>query len=282
MTKDKKKSNAKNNSKMKGYILSISALLLFSVIIMFARDIESTKQEMKNSYHDAVQISKLNYFIEDISGDFQNLIFVDYLTNNVSANVYNISITDNMSINKTKFLSDYSSFLQGYGNVTGANISLSYSDPLIVNFNNGMQYSSKLNATQIVFKNSTGTSAATQYIISISADTPYTNYTEWNWIANGTYVNIYYSDPSYAFNKSGYINSSILNQFVINYSSGDVKILAGLLDGGNNAIGVNQTLPVHLSSVRINSTISGVLPIYFNAGLNISYINAKYNTNVPG
>jgi hypothetical protein len=281
MKNQKNKNNEKGNALMKGYILSVSALLLFSVVIMFARDVEFVKQEMKDSYHNAVQISKLNYFINDISSDLQNLVFVDYVMNNVSADMYNITIIDNMSINKTSFFSNYIQFLQGYANITGANISFSYYDPLIVNFNNRMQYSSKLDGTSIIFKNSSGTSSAAGYNISITANVAYVNYTEWSWAANGTYINIYYSGPSQSFTKSGYINASVLNQFVINYSSGNVKILAGLVDGAGNAIEVNQTLPNHLSSVRINSTLPSVLPIYYNTGLNISYLNTNYAANVP-
>jgi len=271
----------KNNLVWKGYILSISALLLFSVIIGFARETESMKQQMKSSYHNAVQVSKLNYMVNDISTDMQNLVFADYMMQNYSSDTYLASITDSMSINKTSFLSSYSSFLQGYGNVTGANISFSYSDPLVVSFNNSMVYSSKLDGTSALFKNSSGPSVAAAYNISISANAAYTNYTAWSWTASGTYINIFYTDPSNNFNSSGYINSSVLNQFVMNYPSGSVKILAGLVDGAGNSIGVNQTLPGHLTSVRINSTQQGALPISYNTGLNVSYLNANYSSNLP-
>ena len=265
----------------KGYILSVSALLLFTVIIGFARETESMKQQMKSSYHNAVQVSKLNYFVNDISSDMQNLVFADYIMQNYSSDTYLVSITDSMSINKTSFLSNYASFLQGYGNVTGANISFSYLDPLIVNFNNGMQYSSKLDGTSIQFKNSTGPSPAVAYNISISTNEAYTGYTAWNFVASGTYINLYYTGPSQSFASSGYINSSLLNQFVINYSSGNVKILAGLIDGAGNSIGVNQTIPSHLTYVRINSTMQGALPISYNTPLVISYLNANYSSNLP-
>jgi hypothetical protein len=268
---------------MKGYILSVSALLLFSVVISFARNTESIKQQMKDSYHNAVQISKLKYFINDISEDLGNLILVNYMTDNTSASTYNISIIDNMAINKSQFLSYYPTFLQGYGNITGANISFSYSDPLIVNFNNGMQYSSTLNGTSMSLKNSTGTSPITNYSISIVANAPYTTYTEFNWEASGTYVTIQYSDtsPPHTFTKSGYINSSLLNQFTINFSSDNAIILAGLVDGAGNAIEVNQTLPGHLSSITINSMMTEALPIAYNPSLNISILNANYTSNVP-
>jgi len=271
----------KNDLVWKGYILSVSALLLFSVIIGFARETESMKQQMKSSYHNAVQVSKLNYIVNDISADMQSLVFADYVMQNYSSDAYLVSITDSMSVNKTSFMSNYASFLQGYGNVTGANISFSYSDPLVVNFNNGMMYSSKLDGTSVIFKNSTGASTAATYNISISANAAYTGYTAWSWVASGTYINVFYNDPSNTFNSSGYINSSVLNQFVINYSSGNVNILAGIVDGAGNSIGVNQTLPSHLTSVRINSTQQGALPISYNTGLNISYLNANYSSNLP-
>lgn len=271
----------KNDLVWKGYILSISALLLFSVIIGFARETESMKQQMKSSYHNAVQVSKLNYFINDISTDMQNLVFADYTMQNYSDDTYLLSITDSMSINKTSFLSNYISFLQGYSNVTGANISFSYSDPLVVNFNNSMAYSSKLDGTSVIFKNSTGTSTATAYNISISANAAYAGYAAWSWTASGTYINVFYTDPSNSFNSSGYINSSVLNQFVISYSSGNVTIRVGLVDGAGNSIGVNQTLPSHLTFVRMNSTMQGALPMSYNTGLNISYLNANYSSNLP-
>jgi len=283
--KNERKINKKKDKDiwMKGYILSVSALLLFSVVISFARNTETLKQQMKDSYHNAVQISKLKYFINDISEDLGNLILVDYITDNSSASTYNINIIDNISINKTKFLADYSPFLQGYGNITGTNISFSYSDPLIVNFNNGMQYSSKLEGTSVIFRNATGNSPITNYTITLVANTAYTNYTEFNWEASGTYITIYYSDtsPPHTFTKSGYINSSLLNQFTINYSSGNVTILAGLVDGAGNAIGVNQSLPTQLSSIIINSTMAEALPIAYNPSLNISILNANYAANVP-
>ena len=269
---------------MRGYILSISTILLFATIIMFARDTESFKQQMKSSYHDAVQISRLNYIMNDISLDMRNLVSVDYSAQNSSGLIYNITITDSASINKTKFLSDYTPFLQGYGNITGANISLSYSDPLTVTFGNGMRYSSALDGSSIVLRNSTGISPATGYNLSISANSAYVNYTEWNWTAGGTYVSIHYSDtsPSHTFDKYGYINASVTNMFVINYTSGNVTIIAGPISGAGNSIEVNQTLPGHLSSVQVNSTMQGPLPIYYNSGLNISYLNSAYNYYVPG
>jgi len=272
----------KNEILFKGYILSISVLLLFSIVIGLARSAESMKQEMKSSYQNSVQVSKLGYFIDDISGDIQNLVSVNYKMNNASSDTYNVSISDNITINKMAFLANYSSFLQGYGNVTGANISFSYSDPLTINFSNGMRYISPFNRYYVLFRNSSNSSQASRYDIAVYSNRSYSNYNEWGWAPSGTFVSVYYSDPTRSFTTSGYINPAFLNTFIIRYSGGqEVRIYAGTIDGIRNSIEVNQTSLVYLTFVSINATMPSALPASYNMGLNISYLNTNYSASVP-
>ncbi|MEM2974371.1 MAG: hypothetical protein QW112_01960 [Candidatus Micrarchaeia archaeon] len=273
--------NKTHDKLLKGYILSISAILLFSVVLGLARDTDYIKQQMKSSYYNSLQMSRLGYISDDISADMRNLVLLKYMAVNSSSAIYEISLADNMSLNKIDFLSKYHSFLQGYSNVTGANISLSNSDPFTIKFNNSIIYSSALNGTSAVFKNSTGsTTIVAGYNITISAASVYANYTEWNWTENGTYISLRYSDPNGSFVKSGYINESVLNVFTIRYSSGNVSVLAGLIDGVANSVGFNQTAPLRLTMFGINTTVIGALPATYGAELNISYSNSNYSASL--
>lgn len=258
---------------MRGFVLSLISLLLFYTVLLYAIGVVGVIEQSRVAETSVFAAERMGYLVDDLSSDISNLVMVQQ--------VQNITISDNFAINKSQFFAQYLPLIANYSNISGANMSISYSDPLAVNFLNSIQYSTKSDGTYWLLKNQSGPVATQYYHITIIANEKYSTYFDWSWVTNGTYVNISYSDPVRTFSESGYINASVLNTFEIRYGANwKILIYAGLIEGNTNAFAVNQTVSGLLS--RTNLTIS-VAPssATYNIQANIILPTANFSSSLP-
>jgi hypothetical protein len=171
--------------------------------------------------------------------------------------------------------------MKNYSNATGVNFSLLYSNPIVVNYF-GAHYYSFFNGT-ILFVNDSfpgSTLPFTFYEITINANESYISYDEWDWKTTGTYVRINYSDPNNSFLKEGYINPSTVNEFLIQYPSGNVTILTGRIDTYRNSFALNQNGQVkYLKLIAYPNPSQSDL--FFNIKMDFKILDANYSSFIP-
>lgn len=256
---------------MKGYVLSLLSVLLFSVLFLFVQDMLSARNKILKSLQESLYVEKIGFVLNDLQLDIRNSVALDYDQNDT------IMITDNFAINKSQFFSALSTAVSNYANKTNANISIAYFDPLQITIGNAI-YSSYFDG-YVKFLNQSGDTNVQFYNIQIVANQSYINYTEWSWQTSGLHVVVNYSDPTSAFVSSGYVDPTTENLFVINYSTGNVTILVGPVDTRNGSFALNQS--GQLSLLNLTAGLSFSVSPSYNIIANISSLAANFYGPLP-
>ncbi|MEM2175271.1 MAG: hypothetical protein QXI58_06595 [Candidatus Micrarchaeia archaeon] len=263
--------NTKN--KKKGFFMTLVALLFLLIFnyyyILYLR-IKSNENSLNLKL---LALDKVNYYVDDVVDDLRNLIEID--------NKDNLTISENLSINKSKFFLDYLNFLSNHPSI---NFSLNYSDPIKVNYF-GANYYSYFNGT-VVFVNDSAPGVQlpfSYYEISLFSNESYVSYDEWDWRPTGTYVKINYSsqNQSNSFLKEGYVNPALENDFVIHYPSGDVTIRVGKINTNRNSFALYQNGQINYMKLVAYPEQNKKEDLYFNILLSFSILGENFSGFLP-
>lgn len=261
---------------MKGYVLSLVTILLFAILINFVREEVLIKKQLYGSFFETLPTEKISYIIDDVFLDLKGreLVVVNYS---------NTSVKDNLSISKSQFFSNYSSFLSDYSNKTNANVSLIYLDPFEIRFSNGLVYSSSLDNRIISLLNKSDTySYISRYVVEMVAAENYTAYSEKTgfWAASGTYLEFRYKDLGHNFTKTGYFTPTKSNEIYIDYPTGRLTLTMGSYSTYRNALYMKQENSNKLSLLNVSTDISSENATW-NTNLIISITNANHSSFPP-
>jgi hypothetical protein len=262
----------KNKRNRKGYLMAVLAIFVIIMLYYYYSEINKIKLDINSRNLKLISIEKLGYYVDDIIDDIRNVIAVD--------NQGNLTIVENLSINKSKFFSDYTNFVPNYFNSTGVIFAFNYSDPITVNYFDANYYS-YFNGSILFVNDSQAESRLpfSFYEIIVRANESYTGYDEWNWQTTGTYVRINYSDKSNSFIKEGYINPAVANAFKIYYPSGTVAINTGMIGTYGNSFALYQN--GQITYFKLMAYPSSQSDLYFNIKVNMSILGTNYSSSIP-
>ena len=287
MRKKDKKNKIPENEKRKvkyrkGYFITLAAVVILLILSIFTIQIMTSRQEEYSQLRNQIFAEKASYILDDIRSDIKKVLYV-----NQPGNSSEITFTENYSYNKSSFLYSEKIYLGMYANNTAANISFDYSLPLGINFTNGMKYetneSSVLNK-QIKIYNSSGLnlSNVNVYNITIYSNQTIENYSNSNFTTSGTYVILNYIDPINAktFTSQGYVNPSLMNSWIINFSNpaSTINISVGLVEGKINALSIKQNNlnAITYAVIKVNMTDKNDLEGRYNILVGLNLTNSEY------
>jgi hypothetical protein len=272
----------------RGYILSLVVIMLLSVLALYATDAATQKQQAHALLQKQFYTEKAVFVIDDMSQDIRSVLSLDYPVNSTQ-----VAFGENLVVNKSSFLANYSDFISNFSQLENANVSFTYSDPLGMSLSNGLVYTSNFTNRQIDFYNSSdGPAAVTAYYISINssqASSTYSLPTSFSptFIANWTFVFFNFTDlskPSKSFTASGFVDPAALNQFDVKYPGNNhVYVNVGLVDGRQNAYQMQQVGVTALAghSLIMNLTIRDGLYSAYDLPLNITMPGVDFIDRLP-
>ncbi len=269
---------------MKGLFLSVLTILIFTLLIQFAINIQNAKLSMNSALNKIFFAEKLGYYLDDISVDLRTIVFVD-----IPANSTRMTFIENLTINKSVFFSNYTQFLTNYSNLTNTNVSFSATDPFQIIFSNGLAYQTDYSNRLIKLFNSTDSSNAsiTEYRIDITSTVTRGAVFNPTFVASGTFMVVNYTDPipGKSFFTSGFVDPTVGNVMEIRLPSpaSNAKVTVGLIDGRNNSFMFNQTGvdAFQFVTISLNRTTANTVSAFYNSSLNISLPNANFSGIVP-
>ena len=279
-----KRRNKKNKSNdeetrreyRKGYLMTAMVILILLMLYHYYTEANKIKLNIRSRNLNLISIEKIGYYVDDVVDDIRNVLSVD--------NKENLTVVENLYINKSRFFSEYSTFISEYFDNIGINLTLSYLDPIKISYF-GANYYSFFNGT-IIFVNDSRSGAELPfdvYYIEIKSNETYSDYTEWDWRPTGTYVIINYSDPDPAqsFVREGYVNPALENEFVIYYSSGNVVIKVGRIGTYKNSFALHQNGQIKYMKLIAHPSVNPQSDLYFNIKAEFNILNANYSSFIP-
>jgi len=272
-----------NEKSRRGIILSLVVVLMFTLLIKYATDVQAAKISTNSAVSRLFAAEKLGYYLDDIGTDMRTVVSV-----NIPANSTTMVFVENLTINKSSFFSNYSRFISNYSNNTNANISFNTTNPFQLVMSNGIVYQTNYSNRQIKIFNSTGGSntSVTEYRVDIRSNTTRVFVFYPTFVASGTRMVVNYTDPFpfRSFVASGYVNPAVGNVLDIGYTGGrDVYVVVGLIDGKNNSFMLNQSgidaFPY--VTITVNRSSKDTVSAFYNASLNISMPGTNFSGMPP-
>jgi len=267
----------------RGYILSLVVIMLLSVLALYANDAATQKQRAHTFLQKQFYTEKTVFIIDDMAQDVRSVLSLDY-----PADSTQLIFNENLVVNKSQFLANYSDFISNFSQLENANVSFAYSDPLGILLSNGLVYTSNFTNQQIDLYNSIGGAAAiTAYYMSINSSQASSAYSLPTFMANGTLVFLNFTDlakPSKSFTASGFVDPAVPNQFDIKYSGNNhVYVNIGLVDGRQNSYQMQQVGVTALAghSLIANLTTRDGLYAAYNLPLNITMPGVNFIDRLP-
>jgi len=276
-------SKSRRGSGKRGYVLTLVVIMLFSVLALYATNTVNNRQQQRAILQNQFYAEKASYVLDDVAQDVRNVLRTD-----MSGNSIQIFISENLTYNKTSFLSSYALFLGNFSPITNANISLNYSDPLSISFSDGLTYQSNFTASQIDFYNSSGPSAyVTAYYVTITSNQTRGTVSGPAFVGSGVFVSVNYTDPapSNSFVTTGYVNGSAGNVMTIEFptASNYTNLSFGLVGGRQNAFSLQEVNVNAVTSLDlvVNRTSNGALRALYNLPFNMSLPYSNFTGYVP-
>lgn len=269
---------------MRGFVISISILLLFSVILSFVLFLYHENARAEAKLARAHSIPSPAYFFDDVATDLSSL-----LSHNITA------LRDNTTLRiriqgsfanppSAANFTAYSSLLSsGYSNLTNSNLSLDAAGLADgtgeAAFSNGLLFSyAYTGASKSAFLSSSANdTGASAYEINVSVDRNRQSYNPWSSSPGGDLnVTLRIMDRSGNLTSIVSLNRSAVNAYTVAYQGGSLIIRAGKIGAANGALEVNPSGNIvdytYYTSVASlpPGNLSASMRYYWNAWLNYS------------
>ena len=284
--------------KSRGFVLTFSAILLVSLLVLFAVFYLGRSQEQEEDILSSAGILKAGFLADDIETDFNRLLGTG-VDINMGASLATITITDKIGADMNKLaLNDLKDFMEGgFASAQNAAIQLDVSELVDgraeLMFSNGLRYDysySDDNIVQLYVPG--GNTGITQVDLNVTVDSSSVSVTPWAWqdTAGDINVNLHYADrnSSNAVTHYGRLDSAANNSYAFAFSAaaGDsFTINIGNIDGNLKAVRLTGSIDESgvQAIVWMKALVpkpSGGLGAYWNADLNYSQADVNVHRKI--
>ncbi len=279
----------------KGFVLTFSAMLIVSLLVLFAIFYLDKSREQEQSILSGTAALKAGFLADDIEADLNKLLGAGIGINR-GESFAEITITEKLGSGKNKLaLNDLDLFLEGgYASANNAAIQLDVSELVDgkteLKFSNGLQYDYSYggdNMAQLYVPG--GNTGIITIDLNVIVDSNTVSTTPWAWqdITGDINVNLHYVDrnSSNAVTHYGKLDSSVNNDYTFSFSeeAGDTFIInIGDIDGNLKAVRLSESIDDSeaQADVWLKVLISAPaeeLSAYWNADLNFSQADVNVN-----
>ncbi len=267
----------------KGFLITLSALLLFMVSLLFVQSSQKTMRDAERTIGDTVAMDSAAYAFDNAAYDLKDMLGPEVgITRNSSET--NITFGEQLpgSSAYSSLLSNYSIFIANYSGGINSNVSLNFSGILngtLLVFSNGLRYDRNMTAVRFYSPNA-GTNASA-YELNISSNAYRQSENISSLPQSGTVrLVVHYSDLSGSMDVSGWFDPNSLAVYTVNYSDSvsSLSIRAGNFSGGSSSIGVEQAGSVQVGlNLTTRGGWNGSLAYAYNANMSYTQLNATKN-----
>lgn len=285
----------------KGYVLTISTLLIVSILLMFSVFYLSKTERSERALGELVVIEKAGFVVDDIAFDLNKLLGTAVKVERIDSNT-RITFNDKLASDLDKesellalqeFLYDVYAVQQN--SVIGIDFNYLVDGKTEMVFSNGLQYDYNYGGSDanVLFYASGGDTNATRMDINISVNDSSVLLEPWSWDPGGDItVNLFYEDQNSlnTVNSSGTLDSSSLHTYTIHFSEtmNDVlEIMVGRIGGHNGTFSLVESIDNTSSkasvvfSVTAPSNDLNSFYYYYNADLNYFQLDVNANGLIP-
>jgi len=285
-------------SSCRGFVLTFSALLIVSLLVLFAMFYLDKSQEQEQSILSGMAALKAGSLADDIEADFNRLLGTGVDINR-GASLSAITLTDKLGADANKLaLTGLKDFAEGsFASFQNATVQLDVSGLVDgrteLEFSNGLQYDYSYADDNIVQLYVPGGNTGIVTIdLNVTVDSYSINATPWTWqdVTGDINVNLHYVDrnSSNRVTHYGKLDSSVDNNYAFAFSAaaGDTfSINIGNIDGNLKAVRLSESIDESgvQAVVWLKVTVlspSGGLDAYWNADLNYSQADVNVHRKV--
>lgn len=283
------------NSGEKGFVISFAAILLVSVVLLFALYYADKNFKEEKAITENLKVMLAGFVADDVASDVQKIVGASVEINQRDANTL-IKVNDRLpgKINKTE-LSYLEDFLEDdYNSMQNCFLDVNFEELIDgkseLIFSNGLQYDYNSEGDpEMIFYNPGSDAGVLAYDINIHVTGNLQSSTAWSYASGGDiYINLHYTDShDNEITESGSLDSSLNNQYTLNYSGGVSQILinVGIFNGNSKALKITESvLAANVkATVDLGTTIaspSDELTWHYNADLNYSTEDVNVNKQV--
>jgi hypothetical protein len=279
----------------KGFIISIIAVSLVLLLIMFVIIMHNTYLSSERAVKEPQPLVYSRFFFNDVFMDVKKIVGPNIEMDKQNNSIV-IIISDTLP--KSNFLHDldeYKAFLENnFSSDINANISVDFSTiedgTLELFFVNRYLYANNYTGDNDVLFVAIGNDSKTNasaYEIDLTTPLYRESIQDFQWDQNGDInVTIRYSDLNGTWESNGTLNSSVANTFLITFISNEtryVKVVVGKKDGREGVLWIKENnAPVKFSfSVKLHKqNSSDAFVYYYNAMLNYSQGKIRKSTMI--
>ena len=273
---------------MKGFVFTFSAVLLFSLALMFSAFYFSLKERDSGAMLEISRAMTLAYIADDMESDLNEIIGMDIDANSAGPSSVKVSMRLPGDFNIADAAS-WQDFLGSYhgqepfnasvdiNGITGGSVTARLSENLRLEKLYGVNRAA-------TFYSASGQTGMNRLDINIHVPATSTGYTAWAFNPSGDInVNFNYSDNNSGntVSVSGKLLSTQLREYEFEYAQGgSLKIQAGNIDSNSGAVRIINDIYDFTTKAKIDlfmgfgSQLEGLSP-HFDADLNISIGDAN-------
>ncbi|MEM3555137.1 MAG: hypothetical protein QXF56_00205 [Candidatus Micrarchaeia archaeon] len=235
----------------RGFVITVSTLLLFVVILLFIQASYGGMREAESELINAQQIDYAMYIFDDVAVDLKQLLGPDVeIAREGGMTVVKFS----EKLPKTANLSEYKKFLANYSEKSNAEIKINTSnvdDGKLIVFGNGLRYDR--NSSSFKFYHTETSTNASEYELSVFSKS-YRLSENISLLTNNGDVKlvVHYSDLNGSMDLEGAFYSDRNAVYSVIYDGGEMKVAVGNVSGKHNSIELTSSV-----DMEVNLTVKG-------------------------
>ena len=270
---------------MKGFVISISALLLLSALLVFSQFYLNLNLERESEVVSVFSVEKAGFVRSDLSVDLNKLLETSVDVNR-GVSFTEIFLRDKLpsDLNKLNVLGLRSFLSSVYAKQQNISIEVDFNKLVDgkteLVFSNALQYDySYANDTNVFFYVPASDSNVTVFDINVTVNDSVVSSIPWSLNPSGDInVSLRYEDGNGVITSSGKLDSSTLNTFTFNYSGNpndSFSVEIGAIEGSQKALRISESFDnaATRSSISVRAVVpssSDNLYWFYDADLNFS------------
>jgi len=270
---------------LKGFVISISALLLLSALLVFSQFYLNLNLERESEVVSVFSVEKAGFVRSDLSVDLNKLLETSVDVNR-GVSFTEIFLRDKLpsDLNKLNVLGLRSFLSSVYAKQQNISIEVDFNKLVDgkteLVFSNALQYDySYANDTNVFFYVPASDSNVTVFDINVTVNDSVVSSIPWSLNPSGDInVSLRYEDGNGVITSSGKLDSSTLNTFTFNYSGNpndSFSVEIGAIEGSQKALRISESFDnaATRSSISVRAVVpssSDNLYWFYDADLNFS------------
>ncbi|MBS3058805.1 MAG: hypothetical protein J4224_00060 [Candidatus Diapherotrites archaeon] len=270
---------------MKGFVISISALLLLSALLVFSQFYLNLNLERESEVVSVFSVEKAGFVKSDLSFDLNKLLETSVDVNR-GVSFTEIFLRDKLpsDLNKLNVLGLRSFLSSVYAKQQNISIEVDFNKLVDgkteLVFSNALQYDySYANDTNVFFYVPASDSNVTVFDINVTVNDSVVSSIPWSLNPSGDInVSLRYEDGNGVITSSGKLDSSTLNTFTFNYSGNpndSFSVEIGAIEGSQKALRISESFDNSAAQAVISIRVVAPSPSeklfwFYDADLNFS------------